>query len=668
MSGHRDMTFLLDGKLIFDVRNAELRHIEKESVIELDPLEHAVLTDLVTSHGQLVPYEQLFRHWSSRYISEGVLTRVISSLRNKFRLFEELNISIKNRPKQGYVIEASIESKAKSPKLPLRTAVYIAILAFVVSVLFLVFENSKITEGSATIGKYEYTPLATSKGRKAMLAFNSSFSHLSFNTLNPETNKDEISIVSLVDGTSFNYAEEHGLYSPVWLDENRIVYRAKSKGYCQIKIAELDSQKRIVKTLDVVGCNSQSYFGDIEVLNENTILYTDAIAAYGPAHLFKLDLTSFISKMIAVSDLTVVGIYKVIVPKNSNLAALLVSEDLKSTTVRIVDLDNVGAAIASVNTGTLNMSVAWDGKTLVAKSKNSNLNYYELRGSEFTLKESMPIFDSFTGVVNVPNGVAFILGNNYVKQLYLHDTNSQLTEQLTQLTNSPMLSAVFASKNRIYFVSSDTGIDQIRRIDLETGDNRQLSDFITSTEIQGLQVNPSQTYMVASTVQGSEVFSINQEDNSLSSEASIDGVFANVTDREVFYAKTAGTGVNLYRFDLLTKQTELVFEGASFGNRYNDEIIFTFEKRPGVWRLVDGEPELMFDTAGNTRRLLVRDQEIHMLGISGDYYIYDGHKLQQQEEAPRGYQLEDIYGEFYLLNKASLKHTKVVALQDKTND
>ncbi len=662
MSGVNDTTFLLAEKVVFDVTNAQLASESGEKVVKLDPLEQAVLKDLVMNQGQLVPYDELFRHWSSRYVSDGVLARVISSLRSKFKLFEDVEISIKNRPKQGYMLVANVLRrdpiiKNTSPLLKIGLAICFPLLAVVFSVFYMSSDKS----AEFTI-QLDYKPLISSPHSKDGLAFNPSYSHLSYSSFNKKSKLHQISIINLVDGSTYNYQEEYNLHSPEWIDEKRMIFRSKSKDYCRIRIAELDAEQRIINTMDAVECNPKSYWGDIAMLSNNYVLYTDSTTPFGPAQLFTLNLTTFKSTHIPFKGLLAAGIYKIVVAQDSDLIALLINNDYKSTEIRLINLKADDLNVASLTTNVLNFSVGWDGKTLVAKGESGSLEFYELNGDELENTHSYPVFGIFKDVVNIPNGVAFELGDIYSDQLFVKKHGNQVVQQITNLVGSDASNAYYNS-GEVFFSTNDTGINQIRRLTLNTGNFVQLSNFPKDKVINSLTVNPSNKHLALETMRGIELYSLGNESNTFSDKIEFAGILPNLTDTELFYAKVDNSTVNLFRYDLLAKKSFLVKEGAALGSRFNDDIIFAFDKRPGIWKLVDGKPELVVDTNGEVFELLVKGNEIHFRDSRNKFFIFNGHNVNQRSKAPQGYRVADTGPDLMILTKSTPNRTQVVALQ-----
>lgn len=667
MSGSNDTSFLLANKINFDVRNAELTDITTHFTIKLDPLETAVLFDLVEQKGKLVSYEQLFRHWSSRYVSDGVLTRVVSSLRGKFKQFEGIQVTIQNRPKQGYQLSAQIEVQEKNDHKSDFSFTKAALLFVPVIVFALVALSYVDSDSDVYDAHLEYKPLVATDKRKAGLSFNPSFSHLAFGSLNPVTQKEELSIVNLNDGSVYSYEDEGDIYTPVWLNNEKIIYRSKKSQSCYLRIATLNESFEVQEAKDALPCNQDSMLGDIERLDDETILYTDSTIPYGPGHLFSMNLRTFQSKMIPFDNLLAAGIYKVVAAPGSDLIALLINDDFKSTEVRIVNLKSGDMNIASLRTSILNRSVAWDGKTLVVQAEAGRLEFFKLKGNKLEKSRSFPVFDLFNEVVNIPNGVAFIMGLHYSDQLFFQDYNSKITQQLTDLKNSDASMAFFTSENDIIFVTNSTGIAQVKKLELATGNMTQLSNFSKEKNIKIVHSSPDNSKLVLETNNGIEVYGVSIESPGMKLETKFEGIWPNISNDEVFYATKSDSIIQLNRYDFLTNEFSLVYEGAALGGRYKGQIIFAYDKRPGIWSLVEDSPELLVNTKGEVMELIVKGDQLHYRDTTGRHYVYDGQNSSPRALPPLGYKLEDLNESGMLLRKSTSNITKVVALQESKN-
>jgi DNA-binding winged helix-turn-helix (wHTH) protein len=104
------------GELEIDTATGEVSR-EDGARLRLSPINMAVLASLVEAGGEVVSRAGLFdRVWPNQVVSDDVLTRAISDLRQQLKATFGANTYIETLPKRGYRWTVSVDSIASKPE------------------------------------------------------------------------------------------------------------------------------------------------------------------------------------------------------------------------------------------------------------------------------------------------------------------------------------------------------------------------------------------------------------------------------------------------------------------------------------------------------------------------------------------------------------------------
>ena len=534
-----------------------------------------------------------------------------------------LGKEIKNYPKKGYALVADVkfetieEDKPQAASEidinPLNKKAYvIPVLIILVFILFALAQPKNPTDHIPPVLN-QAIQLLDDKYEKIDLATNNETNQVAYAT---RESKDEYWYLVLMDTYSLKTKKiaylNFNLRTPDWIDSETLVFRAYNDNDCSIK--QLDLSKPQAKPVSLFPCNKLTTGKGLSVLDQNTILFTDAALDIAPAYLYQGDITTGKVSRIPNFESKGVGSYNIQASHKSDLVAILNGPDWTSTDIHLIDRTQDWQSVWHINVPDHKFSVSWNGSSLIHTNDKGGVTAHLFDNKQYLKNIEMSGFSKLYNLVGAGDSVAFLRGNMYRADIYMSSITNQNSASAPIVdTRASNRLAQFISVNLISYVSDITGIEQLWSVDTKTKIRRQISAFETSRVIEAINFSEEHNLYAVEANQQISIYKYVNEKLSKEPIFSISGgqpLFYN--DWLLYVTKDEHDNYNINAYDLKTERILRPFViGAHEAKVSDGQLYYTKYYQPGLWKY---QPEN-------------EDPQVFEMSQDVDYWFIDGEEL-----------------------------------------
>ncbi|MDO6719947.1 hypothetical protein Q4575_11070 [Psychrosphaera sp. 1_MG-2023] len=630
-----DASFQLEKHCIYCLHTADLI-VNGKVKCNLDNLESLVFLHLIKNKDKLVTYEDLHQFWNNRYLGEGVITRVISNLRTKLRTVGCLEIKILNKHKRGYILTGPIAKTSNNPTLDFhlpRSLVTNLIIGASLIVMLAVYLpdrfNQKITLPAQL--KTSQTLLAEPKLIQ-QVAISPSQKLVAYASPQKSGRFTELKIINRLDDTKIKMVDNGSLYSPVWLSEYQLLFRAVNQHDCFVKQVELSTELEILSMINLFRCNEKAIANSLSLYKQNKLLLTNASLGSSGNRVSFADLTGQACKAIEFPELAGQTIYNIITHENSPEVFLLATSDWQTTNVIKTSIESNWQTTWQITSTEFLKSAAWNGKDLIVKhTKNSLMKFTwekDILVAEQELELNYNLYAGFHSPIHTKNGVVVISDNKNTRTLSKIEVNSRFREKLIELPSDitflekhPKLGLLFKDTRNPEFTQLSTWNSNKKSFEPIVDIPEQFAAVNMSIDPTGNQVAiESDHKIVLANIIGQRVDIDNSQyiegdqprfiSNKLFLHSTIDGIDkvlqANTFDLDA-PPQYIATAKNIAQFD--------------------NNLIYSHQTKLGIWKHRRPFQTLLLNTNFRVTELLADDNILYFKMANGEHMVYiDGQK------------------------------------------
>lgn len=495
----------------FSTDHQYIKNLINGDVVQLSHLEAQVLNKLVDNLDHYCTKQDLFACWSSEYVSDSSLTRVISILRGHFKTLDAHDILI-NKPKLGYMLLSKLENNAvpeepavsegdelpgggansKKPKRLLMVLSFLVLIVAGLSLISFIFQNN---EGQS-LKEYQvknWSPVLTPEDdlQYQHPSISRSGTQLIYSQTNTDLEKWSIEWVDLGDLESNTLSHStKNLVAPVWRDDKSFAYHAYNDDECEIRLVILNNGA-IEKDTLLHQCSERTKAKSLAWKDQKHLFFTESDSMSRPHQLYEINIETLRIKNVKTADSFGRGIYGVHTNQNRSRLALLINRDWESTDVEVYEIGNIQQSLVSFNVKRPLFSLGWlDDLDLVYQNQFGGLSIYHSDTNTSSLL-SFATDNYFSNPVAGGGKLALLNGPYFVSNIHrLNDADR------VGIAKQPFVNFKKASQKAIavdngdkYFVSNRNGSEQIYRVGKDG--NKLISDFDTQLTIRQLLISKS---------------------------------------------------------------------------------------------------------------------------------------------------------------------------------
>lgn len=656
-----DAAYQLESHCIFCLHTADLI-VNGNVKCNLDNLESLVFLHLIKNKDRLVTYEDLHQFWNNRFLGEGVITRVISNLRMKLRIAGCLKIKIANKHKRGYILTGPISKKRLKAnrafmfqrplvaKFLLGTSL-LAILTFYLPLV----SNQKMTLSSQL---HSSQNLLTDTELIQQVAINPSQKLVAYSSPKKNGEYAEIKILNRLNDTKIKLVDNASLYSPVWLSEYRLIFKAADQNSCFVKQVELSTELKILSTINLFRCNENSVANTLTSYLQNKLLLTNANPGSPSNKITVADLNGQACKAVEFPDLAGQTIYKIITHAKSSDVFLLATSDWQTTNLIKTSIENDWQTSWQMTSTNFLKSAAWNGKELIFKHTDKSLMKYswdqgELK-SEQELTFSNILHSDFHSPIHTQNGVVVISDNQNTRVLTKIDIKSHIREKLVDLPQDitfiekhPKLGLLFKDTRNPEFIQLSSWQYNTQTfnpiVDIPT--DHAAIDFSIDPDGKKVAFESNQQIVLADIVQKQVDVQHKQYINGTNPLFIADKLFLHSQSDGINKVHRANT------FDLDTPPQYIAT--AKNIAQFHNNLIYSHETKLGIWKHKQPFQTLLLNTNFRVTKLLAEQNMLYFKMANGEHTVYFEGQTQTVPVKPTEYiaDIDDNY--LYAIAKSS---------------
>ena len=639
---------IINGHIKYSRHNSKLTSLvcnNEFGNVKLDYLESKVFELLLDKPNSLIPYDEFLSHWKSSNVTDGVLSRVISLLRNKLRKVGCKDNIIINTPKKGYTLSTEVDifseitnedaaikveektlvkfAEKRSNKTGINSFIVLAVLVvFVVLIVLVIKFNEEHVGDSLNFDSITTTKLLSDEMIKVEIAYNNFNDNIAYTSRSFNEQFLSVNIINRISGHNLQIAEHNkSISKPAWLSENEIMYREYDDNSCVIKKASLNLLTLKYSSTEAFTCNPNSYASSIARFDEVNILFTESTLNNIDSNLYKGNIETGKIKKIDIDNGGGVGIYNVITTANSNYIALLSSSDGSIFKIQLVDPNNSWLSLWSVELSVSNISVGWNGTYLSYKNNLENITVVKFKGDREIDRNSITILEPIYSLTSANNGLLFTAGELVSHNILLTDMDTEQHDLITGQSNSKNGLAKFYLDDFIIFVSNKTGLEQVWLYDRKKQTTSQVSYFTEKHQIDNFSIDKTRQLIALETKGKIMIYSLNDTHKLSTKSHEIVGVHPVFYQGKLVYSSYIAGDSNLYSWDLRSvEQPTLIVEGVDIANEDVDKLYFSGVNNAGIWEYKNGsENQLIFSLPTKGYRWLINQGVLTYTNDAGDY-------------------------------------------------
>lgn len=590
------MIIQVNPKIRIDIYEGIIRNLSKsEEPIQLDNLEHKVITLLIDNENKIVTYSELWELWRSPNVSDSAISRVISLLRKKLKRAGVEDQVIVNVPKRGYkfisplsqageLSNAASETKSilinNKPKHSSRKYFLVSLsLALMTMILTFIFVNKTFINQSIDIELGNITRLYQDNTLKVNNIISNDGEYSAF--IYKKANNWLLKIINNHNGEVSVLKEKGDVFSPSFLSSSQLVYRLRKGDSCQIKVVSIISGKFGTAT-DLFSCNAET-IGMGTAKLDTDILFTNAPLGKFPSKVYKGNLKSGKLTEVKLPELEGIGVYHISTVDNSSLVVLLSSLDMKTTTISLLDSSENWELKWQAKLEQLIYSVAWNGDILTYKESESNLNFVKFDKDFREVKRKFPLMDHIYSINKSPSGLNFIKGEIMEHYFKVIDNSNNKVIDLESVDGFKIELAKFLDSERLIYVSDSYSEKQLWIYDFISGQASKLvrPNGIKLPLVKDIVLNEFDNHLAIETTDSILLYKI--EGNELILEQNLKGRSPTFWNDELVFVQSLKGSFNIMKTTGNYSNVELFIDDGAEVKASKDKLIYRKYSQQGFW-------------------------------------------------------------------------------------
>lgn len=580
--------------------------------IALDNLESKLLEYFIANPGKVISKDELMGIWSSQYVMEHSLTRVISTLRKKLGSINDLSALIKTVPREGYQYNGlavaeqnqshqpvAVEKPLKDKKPGKNTYILTGILLITVVFYLLYDHNSNQQQYSQAQTLPSVHEIVDSLTLKEGVALNMDGETLVY-AAKEKQGKWFLKAASLKDQFSWQHAiENYNLLSPTWLNEREIIYVMHNSEHCSIRKINLYKAPGNNIGIPIGSCDVRNPSRGLSTLDKNTILLSDSQAANLPMQLVTIDVGSGKKRVHHNDSYSGLGVYRLFTSPNKQYVATLSSKNWFDTDINVFEAEQLTQPIWSKTVDYPLFSIAFDNEKLVFKDEKGRFriaSYTDTsnkNGKTVPLVITRPVYSP----TYAPNGFFFTEGGMITQNISLTSMDSTDKQMLTDMGSVSIKKPVMLSDNKLMiYASNQTGINQIWSKNLTTGKYEQLSRFEHSYFIESIAVDEV-SGLIAIETNNEIILGKFDITGKVIVEHHLDGKMPSFWQGKLLFSVIKDNQSIVYQFDPIQQSTDILIENGAFKTLSEQgQLFYSKYHTSGIWRYNEqGQDSLIYD-------------------------------------------------------------------------
>ena len=623
----------LNKKVLYNPDDASFRHVAEPTVIilTLDNLETLIFNDLLEANGELVNYETLFSHWGNKIVTDGVLSRVISSLRNKLRKLEINELKVTNVSKKGYKLDGYLERisyvaaeseqvKAdKFQRIGLLVTLILTLSVVIGYLAFLIFSTPK-----DKLSFERFSTILSNDDVKYALAVSPSTNRLAYTTFSSD-NRLTQTVYDRTLSRGIEIEDELNSVSGAdFVDDDTLLIYSLNDQECTIKQVTLDFETQSYKFNSFAKCSSQVVGKHLSSWRDNEFFYLDGVNNALSSNIYRANLATGELSQVSI-DTNELGLaYAVFAAPQCNQIALLSITDNDSTRISIINVDlEEQQAWTHVEPTTL-YSLSWDCERLVYKTSSGALMVHTLEDGEIDEGTEIPVLGYFYNPVAIDGGIALIKGSENSSSIV---TESKMTSHSLTLANiSGKSQPRFWDDSTILFGVEERGEWHLARLDTKQQITAKLPDIVKDSQFENLEVNKELGLIAIQSNKQIDLYRVSDGFTAVELVSSFAGNSPFFFEDKIIYANKMGNTQSLYVRGVDANEETLLVPGGHSVTMKDGELYFDYWSKLGIWKYNEGGDHELYSQLGfESLNFVKSDGELVVKSLHGGYYaVKDG--------------------------------------------
>ena len=617
--------YLIHDDTYFCVNSNSLRHIvgNEARVINLDNLESKILLYFIDHPGIAISKDELMKLWNAQYVMEHSLTRVISTLRKKLEKLNNLAFLIKTIPREGYqyngtAIVVGLTETADGTNAPdtintnssninstnsdttsthairlepknqkSMVSMFVALLVLAILVVSIGMHLTSPKEKLLWNTEPSVLEIMDNLVLKEDAIMNPDGEKIVYSSQVP-SEEWFLKVVSLDRQFSWSHKQSgYDLVAPVWLNKEELVYIMLGSNQCFIKKINIYKQNDTGDGTLISNCNAKQPSRALSVLDENTILVSDSENISLPKQLMSIDINTGKKSVFYNSSLSGAGTYRVFTSPNKTFVATLASQNWFDTDIQIFDADNLEEPYWEKNVNYPLFSIALGDSTLVYKDQVGRFRVIDFVKSAQKDEMSIPLIITrpVYSPTYAPNGFFFTEGDKFSHKVVSVDLNNQTETVLNDISGVSTRTPILVNEGQeLLYSSKQTGINQVWKRDLESGQYTQISNFAVSSFIEKIVVDESESKIAVETNKGIILGSFDDA-GKMVEEKMIAGDLPSFWRGDLLYSKVDSEKTVIYRYNQNEDSTTPLIQNGAYKTTSDNGVLFYSKYHAsGIWQ------------------------------------------------------------------------------------
>lgn len=592
----RDTYFCqLESKLVFRREN------EDEVVVPLDNLEASMMFFFIEHVGEVLSKDNLMSLWTSQYVMEHSLTRVISMLRKKLNDIGKPSLFIKTVPRVGYTyIGLAVKTEAldnvsnvintKVKNTHWKSAIVVcSIIFFLMTISYFSF-HTKVEKKSILAPRV--IEVMDQSTLKKDIASNSNGKIIVYSALH-DNNFWFLKFNDAEENKSWDLKKDkYHLSFPVWRNDEEVIYFQWNKDHCSLRKLNITQKYDISKEQLITYCNTSNSSKGLAMLDDNTVLLSDSESISTPMQLFAVDLFTGAKRNINSYANNGLGVYRIFTSPDNQYLATLSSIDWFSTDVTLYNMKDLSKKIWHKNINFPLFSVALDNTSIVYKNLQGGFSVVNFLQDAENIKEvpmllTRPVYSP----TYMPGGFIFTEGEEYSHKIAIQFLSNDKQEILINIDNASTKHPILLNSDSILYSSNQTGINQLWLYNLTSKQQIQISDFDHPYFILNITVNIEGNKIAVSTNEG--ILFSDLTDNKLTNiKKTIEGKLPTFWQNKLVFNRFNDDKNEVYIYNESNDDIELLISNGAYKTISSDGLLYYSKYHtPGIWLYQENKPD-----------------------------------------------------------------------------
>jgi DNA-binding winged helix-turn-helix (wHTH) protein len=595
LSGRFMDNIRLSKNIILDCLNTSL--IIDQKIVSLDNLEFQVLKYLVEHKDIVVTKEELLSLWPSTVVMDHSLARVLSIVRKKLGDSSKKSRFIKTLNRQGYLY-VGLNSAVNANDIELlqsksRVSLISSTIVAVILLLGLYFSNILLDIDNTKQVIYRTEIIVDPEIQKQDLSINQNGVQLAYSArilgqefwfLRIKDLRTNRQVDHRIDNTNIS--------SPIWLDNQTIVFQSRSFEECEIKKMYLLASGELSAAVTIDSCNISSTNQAMATLTENQLVIANTSLTNA---LSVLDITTGAKSALVSASNQDSEIYFIQTSPDRNYLATLSTSNWFSTIIKLYHVSDFDNEVWQKEVKNILYTVALSNTHL------THVNEYGGMSEQNILSEKIaPLNAVFTSTIYSPlthsNDIFLLEGLYSSTNVALVNISTSNVKEITHFNGVNVSLPKQVNNDNFIFVSNQSGKNQIWLASFDDEIAKQLSVFERSYNISSIDVDTSLNRIALTTQFG--VVMLNKDNAGQYQEViSIPNAELPVIhEGSLFYTKSHAEGTDIYQYDLLTNSEQLYIKDGYKLIKDAGYLYYIKYFQTGIWQRSFSDGDRFFST------------------------------------------------------------------------